>query len=265
LSTGNFLYFLNTLEAILNRIYTNSLNIILCGDININYLDDVSTNKQKLNFLLASYNLCSIVDFPTRVTNISATAIDNFFKHKNEIFSIHSLTNGLSDHDAQIRTLNNIKLLNPSNYPYIRRDIIEINISELKLNLSHELWADVFTDDNDVNTMFNNFINGYLIIFNHSFPCKKYFPNQKNKIWLTNGIKISCAHKRELYMQSRSTNNPELIGYYRKSCKILSEIIKTAKKHDYNKLIANSKNKVKTTWNIIRSLLITIQVKMQYH
>jgi hypothetical protein len=36
--TGNFLYFSNSLEAILNKIYTKSTNIILCGDININYL-----------------------------------------------------------------------------------------------------------------------------------------------------------------------------------------------------------------------------------
>jgi hypothetical protein len=167
---------------ILNRIYTNSLNIILCGDININYLDDASTNKQKLNSLLASYNLCSIVDFPTRVVNISATAIDNFIidKHRNEIFSINSLPNGLSDHDAQILTLNNIKLLNPSNYPVIRRDINEFTISEFKLNLNYESWAEGFTIDDDVNTMFNNFLNTYLIIFNHSFPHKKYFPNQKN-------------------------------------------------------------------------------------
>jgi hypothetical protein len=88
--TGNFLYFLNSLESILNRIYTKSSNIILCGDININYLDDAGTNKLKLNSLLASYNFCSIVDFPTRVTNTSATAIDNFFidKHRNENFSI---------------------------------------------------------------------------------------------------------------------------------------------------------------------------------
>jgi hypothetical protein len=146
--------------------------------------------------------------------------------------------------------LNNIKLLNPSNYPGIRRDISEFTISEFKLNFSHESWADVFTVD-DVNTMFNNFLNIYLIIFIHSFPRKKYLPNPKNKTSLTTGIKISCAHKRELYMHSRNTNNPELIGYYKKYCKILSEVIKTAKKHHYNKLIANSKNKDKTTWNII--------------
>jgi hypothetical protein len=53
---------------------------------------------------------------------------------------------------------------------------------------------------------------------------------------------------------SRNTNNPELIRYYKKYCKILSDVIKSSKKHHYNKLIANSKNKVKTTWGIIRSV-----------
>jgi exonuclease III len=95
--TGNFLHFLNNLESSLTRIYANSSIIILCGDINVNYLDDGCTNKQKFDSLLASYNLCSIVDFPTRVTNILATAIDNFFidKHRNEFYSISSLSNGL--------------------------------------------------------------------------------------------------------------------------------------------------------------------------
>jgi hypothetical protein len=52
-----------------------------------------------LNTLLTSYYLCSIVDFPTRVTNTSATAIDNFFidRHRNLTYSITSLPNGLLD------------------------------------------------------------------------------------------------------------------------------------------------------------------------
>jgi len=35
--SGDFIYFLNTLEKILNRIYNNSMDIILCGDFNVNY------------------------------------------------------------------------------------------------------------------------------------------------------------------------------------------------------------------------------------
>jgi hypothetical protein len=93
-----------------------------------------------------------------------------------------------------------------------------------------------------------------LIIFNHSFPHKKYFLNHKNKTWLTTWIKISCARKRELYKLTRNTDNFELMRYYKKYCKILSEVIKTAKKKHYSNLIVHSKNKAKTTWDIIKLL-----------
>ena len=84
------------------------MNIIVCWDTNISYLDDDNnTNKQKLNSLLATFNLFSIFDFPTGISNISMTAIDNFFidKYKNENFTINPLPNGLSDYDAQLLVL----------------------------------------------------------------------------------------------------------------------------------------------------------------
>jgi Notch-like protein len=115
------------------------------------------------------------------------------------------------------------------------------------------MWADVFTIEDDVNLMFNNFLNAYLIIFNHSFPYIKHSSKQYNKTWITKGIRISFGHKRELHVLSRNTDNPELLRYYKKYCKMLSDI-KLAKKHYYNKLIINSKNKVKTTWGIIKSV-----------
>ena len=38
--------------------------------------------------------------------------------------------------------------------------------------------------------------------------------------------------------------------YYKHYCKILSKVIKEAKKLYYKEIIAKSKNKMKTTWNI---------------
>jgi len=76
--TGNIGYFLNNLETALNQVYKNTLDIILCGDFNINYFND-NQNKQALNSLLTSYSLYSIIDFPTRIHNNSHTVIDNIF------------------------------------------------------------------------------------------------------------------------------------------------------------------------------------------
>jgi hypothetical protein len=70
--TDNIVYFLNNLEAALNQVYNNTVDIVLCGNFNINYFND-NQNKQYLNSLLTSYNLYSIIDFPTIIHNNSHT------------------------------------------------------------------------------------------------------------------------------------------------------------------------------------------------
>jgi len=49
-----------------------------------------------------------------------------------------------------------------------------------------------------------------------------------------------------------STNDPKLKNHYKTYCRILSEVINTAKKLYYNKLITNSNNKAKSIWNIVK-------------
>ena len=128
--TGNFSYFLSSLESILNQLYTNSINIIICGDININYLDNTNS-KLQLDSLLLSYDLYSTVDFPTRISNCSSTAIDNTFidKFKNTNFTIKPLPSGLSENDAQILKLRDIKIQNLKAHHYTKRLINEFTIS----------------------------------------------------------------------------------------------------------------------------------------
>jgi exonuclease III len=95
--SGDFQYFINTLEKILSKIYNNFNDIILCGDFNVNYHIN-STYKQSLDSLIASYGLSSIVTFPTRIQKNSHTIIDNVFINtiKFNTFSIYPSINGLS-------------------------------------------------------------------------------------------------------------------------------------------------------------------------
>jgi hypothetical protein len=95
--SGNFNHFLETIDAVLQSVYSPSLGIILCGDININYLV-VNEQRKQLDNLLFLYNLVGIVDFPTRLTNTSATAVDNFFINVSGFhdYVVTSFPNGLS-------------------------------------------------------------------------------------------------------------------------------------------------------------------------
>jgi hypothetical protein len=154
-------------------IYSNNTEIMICGDINVNYLID-STHKQLLDLLLASYGLCSTVEFPTRIQNNSHSAIDNIFINtfKFNNFSLFRIINGLSDHNAQRIIIRNILEQKCNTHFCFNRRIDRFSIIDFNTKLSYESWEDIFAE-NVVNTIFNNFLNMYLRIFYSSFPLKK--------------------------------------------------------------------------------------------
>jgi exonuclease III len=76
--SGNFTYFLQNLHNVLQSLYSPFSHIIICGDLNINYLVENEQKKQLKNLLLM-YDLIGIVNFPTRINNTSASAIDSIF------------------------------------------------------------------------------------------------------------------------------------------------------------------------------------------
>jgi len=139
LQTGIFLHFLHTLDCILNFLHNNTTEIIICSDFNINYLND-NDKESKLDNLLLSYKLYSTVNFPATIHNNSITAVDYIFidKVKYENYSIHPLVNGLSDHDAQIITINNITVDKRINKTQSIRKFNKFPISQFAVNLSYE-------------------------------------------------------------------------------------------------------------------------------
>ena len=67
--SGNFDNFLTNLDLVLQKLFLLKLTFIICGDININYLDD-SYKKKQLDSILYSFNLCSIVNFPPELGHL---------------------------------------------------------------------------------------------------------------------------------------------------------------------------------------------------
>jgi len=63
--SGNFTNFLKNLYSILNTWHSNKAEIVIRGDININYLENCN-KRQQLDALLQTYNLTGTVSFPPR-------------------------------------------------------------------------------------------------------------------------------------------------------------------------------------------------------
>jgi hypothetical protein len=117
------------------------------------------------------------------------------------------------------------------------------------LKLIHETREPVF-DGNDFNKIFNSFLDIFLRIYYSSLPLIQAKNKMNQNSWITPEIVTSCKHKRELYKELQN-NNATLASYYRDYSKILSMVIRKAKIIEHDKLILNSHNKVKTTWDIL--------------
>jgi hypothetical protein len=162
---GDFSYFLIGLEAILKSLCNMNSEFIICGNFNVNYLD-YSNRRKQLDALLSSFNLFSTVCFPTRILNGSVSAIVNIFVDfcRKGNYTISPHVNGLSDHDGQLIHMNNINLQNSISSVQLIRKLSKSSMNEFVIQLSYETWNDVFTDQ-DIDTIFNSFLNTYLRIF----------------------------------------------------------------------------------------------------
>jgi len=122
--------------------------------------------RKQLDATSILYNLTSRVDIPIRIPNKFSTAIHSIFINTLPFndFIIIPLVNGLSDHDAQPETINEINLAKQSCHTKTICDINKHSIIEFQNKLSYELCdvfnSDIFNDD----ILSHSFINSYLQI-----------------------------------------------------------------------------------------------------
>ena len=123
--------------------------------------------------------------------NESSTAIDNIFVDNSRLGSTITLPliNDLSDHDAQLLTINNIyaatKKVSLKQRTRITNSETRTNFQSL---LKQETWQSVYQTQ-DTNNMFNSFLNTFLHIFEASFPVTYRSTKEKKNDWITQGIK----------------------------------------------------------------------------
>jgi len=125
------------------------------------------------------------VDFPTRISHISAMAIDNIFIDitSYEDYQVIPFINDLSDHDAQLLTIK-IPVLKQADRLKTTRKVNKHTILDFIYKLSFESWDGVF-NSTDVNLMFNSFLNTYLRIFYSSFPHLRIKDRNYKNNWIT--------------------------------------------------------------------------------
>jgi exonuclease III len=139
--SGNFSNFLKQLENILYSLFKPKNDLIICGDLNVNYLE-VSNRVKQLNTLLKTFNLVNVITFPTRIYGHTTSSIDNVFIDTTRFnsFTVSPIYNGLSDHDGQVLTLVLPPTHKRAQQTYTYRKINTDTIADFLNLLSYENW-----------------------------------------------------------------------------------------------------------------------------
>ena len=89
------------------------------------------------------------------------------------------------------------------------RKVNDYTITDFLDKLSKESWEGTFNNEN-IDLIFNSFLNTYLRIYYSSFPPTRINTRTNQKTWISQGIRNSCKYKRELYLLTKNSNNPTL-------------------------------------------------------
>jgi len=254
---SNNCVFIEGLESNLDNIVKDNKLCIICGDININLLQNSADVKRYTDSLL-SHNFIPTITLPTRITDHSVTLLDHIHLYKplKEIDRVAECGNiffDISDHLPNFILLEG-KTSRKVERPYIRI-YSEKNISRFKTEMSNISWEDVYTCEG-TNAAYNNFIQLYSSIYNKCFPLvQKSRKRCKDKKWITSALRVSIRYKTKLYKKYVSRPNLENKAAYTRYKNKLVALIREARRAYYVRLLTTDKSQVQQIWRVYSELL----------
>ena len=251
--------FNSDLAKVLDIISKERKKCYLMGDLNINITNYMNNNQIK-EFLdiMYSYYFHPMISVPTRVTETSATLIDNIFTN---VLGVNSKSGVLcmevADHCPIFLIMFKLHTESDSTAPKYKRTFNVANTAKFKSVISKYPWTDILhsVDAQESYTLFLKCISeAYDLCFPLRLVSSK--PHRKPaKPWITSAIMKSINTKHRLYKKyliSPTPLNHDRLKIYRNK---LNHIIRGAKKHYYNEELSKHKNNMTLLWRTINCIL----------
>ena len=241
----------------------------LCGDFNINLLQ-IQTNQHFNQFYdsLTSTGFIPKITLPTRISETSATLIDNIFTNNIDRAHVSGiLSRKFSDHQMifSLQKCNKCQKLK-HNEKYIEveltsQDNLDKFAAEIKESkICERINSNADADPNANLDILTNIINSAK---NNNIPQKvKKFNKRRDKKepWMTNELLLMVNRKNELYVDwKRSAKHSENYNGKKVNFKTYEKIVDNeivqAKKIYYSNVFHMYKSSMKKTWQIINETL----------
>lgn len=256
---GNREHFTYDLDNTLKLLDVNR-SWILAGDINIDLIKyHIETPVLNYVTMLMSYKLLPLITYPTRITSYTATCIDHICVRFNNLDKYSCLTPGvlycdISDHLPTTLCISYISRIRPKARPFVRI-FGEKNCDKFINELQSLQWDQILNHD-CYDDWYSIFISRIKSLYSRCFPLKRQSrARQKDKPWITKGLKISIKYKNRLYKKSIVKPTDHIRARYSQYNLTLKKCIKQAETNHYRRLFDECGNNARQTWKLLSTIL----------
>lgn len=186
-------HFVADIGPIFDKLTSEKKKCYIMGDFNIDLLKDDSDKPthEYLN-LVYSYSFIPTIYKPTRITEQSATIIDNILVNNHDDINSAIIVTDISDHLPTI-LIENHSIKNQStrgSKHFFKRNHSPGNINHLQQKLSNVNWYEELENE-DANDSYNKFVKIFTVFYDECIPMKKYKCNNKKEPrfpWISRGL-----------------------------------------------------------------------------
>ena len=211
-----------TISILLLRKSIEKKNCAILGDFNIDLLkyDSHQITDDFINTLGTLFFQPYILQ-PTRITDHSATLIDNIFFNSIDQHTIAgNLVYDITDHLSNFLIIRNSFSAFTQSNAFIR-DYSKFDQTALYNEVKAVDWSETLSSFCDPNSLFNKFHSTISKIVDNHIPLKKLSKTQqriRNKPWITKGIRAAIQVKNKLFkkfINTRTAYYHTKLKYYR--------------------------------------------------
>ena len=244
-------------ELIHSQIFSNKDSFII-GDFNIDIskCHSLNTSQEFLDTMLSATFL-PLITKPTRVTNHSATLIDNIFCNVNPLPESGIVLSDLSDHYPVFTLFSRDPKTTKHTSEETVRKITPNKIADLKNDLSTVDWSEVY-NVKDTNLSFNKFMQIINFYLDKNIPLVKKKSNYKKVPrlpWVSKSLLRSINRKNKFYYIDKVNRTEESHRTYTLYKNILTKTLRAEKRKYFQNKISLFKNDIRNTWKIINSAI----------
>ena len=204
-----------------------------------------------------AFTFLPLINRPTRITQCSATLIDNIFTNNlchDDLCFQGILVSDVSDHFPVFHINYGCAAQVPDecivsrNFSYQNKIAFHEAVAEID-------WGEMYTLT-EAQSAFSMFHSTFTKLFNQHFPKRKIKIKYNNrKPWLTDGLKKSIRIKNKLYMKYIKIKSAYYECTYKMYRNRLTRLIKIAERKYYADLLESNKSNLKKTWNILKTII----------